>query len=43
YLLIVGDKEVDTNTITVRKRDGSDLGQMSEMQLNDLLQAELNQ
>ncbi len=43
YLLIVGDKEIDTNTITVRRRDGSDLGQMSEMQLNNLLQAELNQ
>ena len=29
YLIIIGDKEVDTATITVRRRDGSDLGSMS--------------
>ena len=29
YLIIIGDKEVETATITVRRRDGSDLGGMS--------------
>jgi threonyl-tRNA synthetase len=29
YLIIIGDKEVETATITVRRRDGSDLGSMS--------------
>jgi threonyl-tRNA synthetase len=29
YLLIIGDKEVETNTVTVRSCDGSDLGAMS--------------
>ena len=29
YLLVVGDKEVESNTIAVRSRDGEDLGTMS--------------
>ena len=29
YLLIIGDKEVETATITVRRRDGQDLGNMN--------------
>ena len=29
YLIIIGDKEVETATITVRRRDGSDLGSMT--------------
>lgn len=29
YLLIIGDKEVDNQQVTVRLRDGSDLGSMS--------------
>ncbi len=29
YLIIIGDKEVENATITVRRRDGSDLGSMS--------------
>ncbi|MFN8770183.1 MAG: threonine--tRNA ligase [Neisseriaceae bacterium] len=29
YLIIIGDKEVENSTITVRYRDGSDLGAMS--------------
>ncbi len=32
YLLIVGDKEVETATITVRRRDGEDLGAMNPEQ-----------
>jgi threonyl-tRNA synthetase len=29
YLLIIGDKEVEQNLVTVRARDGNDLGQMT--------------
>lgn len=29
YMLIIGDKEVETNTVSVRKRGGVDLGAMS--------------
>jgi threonyl-tRNA synthetase len=29
YLLVVGDREVETNSVAVRKRDGKDLGVMS--------------
>ncbi|MGB2280861.1 MAG: His/Gly/Thr/Pro-type tRNA ligase C-terminal domain-containing protein, partial [Pseudomonadales bacterium] len=29
YLLVVGDKEVETGTVTVRTRSGEDLGNMS--------------
>ena len=29
YMLIIGDKEVETNTVSVRKRGGIDLGSMS--------------
>lgn len=41
YLLILGDKEVDTATITVRGRDGSDLGAMSIDEFIYRIQAEL--
>ena len=33
YLLIVGDKELATQTITVRTREGKDLGTMTQQQL----------
>jgi threonyl-tRNA synthetase len=29
YLLIVGDKEIENNTVSVRARGGEDLGEMS--------------
>jgi threonyl-tRNA synthetase len=29
YLLVVGDREVEQNTVSVRTRDGKDLGSMS--------------
>ncbi|MBP9742145.1 MAG: threonine--tRNA ligase [Burkholderiales bacterium] len=41
YLLILGDKEVDTATITVRCRDGSDLGAMNIDEFICRIQAEL--
>jgi threonyl-tRNA synthetase len=28
YMIIIGDKEVTQNTISVRSRDGKDLGQL---------------
>ncbi len=37
YLLIVGDKEVETQTVAVRARHGEDLGSISWDQLADLL------
>jgi threonyl-tRNA synthetase len=33
YLLVVGDKEIETQTVAVRARRGDDLGSMSLEQL----------
>ena len=41
YLLIIGDKEVETNSVTVRTREGIDLGMMSLEKLCDMLQKEV--
>lgn len=41
YLLIIGDKEMETGSVTVRKRDGQDLGAMSLAEFEKLIQAEL--
>ena len=38
YLLVVGDKEVESNTVTVRTRSGEDLGNMSLEVYAELLQ-----
>ncbi|MCX8514834.1 MAG: threonine--tRNA ligase [Burkholderiales bacterium] len=38
FLIIIGDKEVETDTITVRQRDGTDLGAMSLEQFISHLQ-----
>ena len=40
YQVIVGDKEVQANTVAVRSRKGEDLGQMSVDQLIDKLKRE---
>ncbi len=40
YLLIIGDKEVETQQITVRSRMGKDLGQMTVEILLDMLHQE---
>jgi threonyl-tRNA synthetase len=37
YLLVVGDKEVETGTVTVRKRSGEHLGNMSVQAYAQLL------
>ena len=37
YLLVIGDREVETQTIAVRTRGGEDLGSMSVEQFSELL------
>jgi len=41
YQLVVGDKEVAANTVAVRTRGGSDLGQMPLDKLIERLKSEL--
>jgi threonyl-tRNA synthetase len=41
YLLVIGDKEVETQTVTVRTRTGEDLGNMSLQLFADLLNADI--
>ncbi len=39
YLLVIGDREVESRSISVRSHDGTDLGAMSMDQFNDFMQA----
>jgi threonyl-tRNA synthetase len=41
YLLVVGDKEVESNTVAVRARSGEDLGSMSIEEFTQLLNTEI--
>jgi threonyl-tRNA synthetase len=41
YLLVVGDKEVESNTVAVRARSGEDLGSMSIDAFTQLLNTEI--
>ncbi len=41
YLLVIGDREVESRTVSVRTQEGSDLGVMPISQCIDLLQAEV--
>ena len=43
YLLVVGDKEVEDQTITVRKRGGDDLGSMEISSLCELISGDVDQ
>ena len=43
YVLVVGDKEVETEKVSVRTRDGEDLGSMSISEFSDRLQHDINQ
>ncbi|WP_221794583.1 threonine--tRNA ligase [Oceanobacter mangrovi] len=43
YLLVVGDKEVEANTVAVRTRKGEDLGVMSVEAFQDLLDSAISQ
>jgi threonyl-tRNA synthetase len=40
YLLIIGDREVETQTVALRTRDGKDLGGMSLAALSERLGAD---
>lgn len=42
YLLVVGDKEMENNTVAVRTRHGEDLGSMTIEEVQALLAAEMN-
>lgn len=42
YLVIIGDQEVENQTITLRRRDGKDLGSMSLIELEKQLLTEIN-
>ncbi len=41
YLLVIGDREVESRSISVRSQDGSDLGSMSTDQFFDLMSTEI--
>jgi threonyl-tRNA synthetase len=41
YMLVVGDRELETNTVAVRTRSGEDLGSMSVEDLATLLNSEI--
>jgi threonyl-tRNA synthetase len=43
FLLVVGDREVETQTVAVRARNGAELGSMSWQQLLEHLQTEVSQ
>ena len=43
YLLVVGDKEVETNTVAVRTRTGEDLGTMSVDAFTEVLEGGIAQ
>ena len=43
YLLIVGDKEVESNTVTVRTREGLDLGSMSIENFIEILKQNISE
>jgi threonyl-tRNA synthetase len=42
YLLVVGDREVESRTVSVRTQDGADLGIMPIGQYIELVQAEVS-
>ncbi len=42
YLLVVGDREVETNTVAVRRRDGKDLGVMTVSAFTELLASDVS-
>ena len=42
YMLIAGNKEVESKTVSVRKRDGTDMGAMGIEKLVEILKEEIN-
>ena len=43
YLAVIGDKEVETDTLAIRSRSGEDMGSMSIEAFSELLQTEIDQ
>ena len=41
FLLVVGDKEMENETVSVRVRGGEDLGEMSIINFMDILQKKI--
>ena len=41
YLLVVGDKEMENETVSVRARGGEDLGEMSTNDFMDILEIKI--
>jgi threonyl-tRNA synthetase len=42
YLLVIGDREVDNQTISVRTREGEDLGSFTQDEFVELLNSQIN-
>ena len=42
FLLVVGDKEMENDTVSVRERGGEDLGEMSLKKFMDILKKKVN-
>ena len=42
YLIIIGDKEVEDNILSVRSQNGKDLGKMSLDELLEILRKEIS-
>lgn len=40
YILVIGEKEIENGSVSVRKRDEGDLGSMQVSQLLEILHAE---
>lgn len=41
YLLVIGDKEVESGSVAVRTREGTDLGVMSIDKISEILRQEI--
>jgi threonyl-tRNA synthetase len=42
YLLIIGDREVESNTLAVRSSDGKDLGSMTATEFVSILEQDIS-
>ncbi len=42
YMCIIGDKEIENNTVTIRKRNGDNVGEMNIDKLTEFLKAEIS-
>ena len=42
YMCIIGDKEIENNTVTIRKRNGDNVGEMNIDKLTEFLNAEIS-